>query len=133
MIQKLRLKSVKAKALAAYEAGLLLAQHPKKAKRNCVYEDGDCHCGIGAALSEATLKKIRSYDESRSYSKLNESNVETLNANQIIELPEIGPERDEINIVQSLHDDWANHSRALGARHRTTIQARDIFVAKISA
>jgi hypothetical protein len=125
-MQELSLKNVKRLALKAYNAGLLMAQHPKAENRQCVYEDGKYHCGIGAALTKATLKAIAQDEDA------NGCSVESLHDKELVAFAD-WDEKELIEEVQMKHDAWAKMARNYGGRHRETIAARKVFVEFITA
>jgi hypothetical protein len=128
-MQELSLKNVKRLALKAYNAGLLMAQHPRKAHRKCVYEAGKYHCCLGAALTKKALKAIKTAD---SYARYNELAVSALIHNDFVRLLDPS-EHTAIACLQEAHDQWAKCSRRHGAKAASTIAARKNFVEFITA
>lgn len=121
--QKLTVRKVKAAARRAYAERRLTAQHRNPAKRDCVYTSGAYHCAIGCALNKQSLQMI---DEER----LNHGTpVGLLQSHDVITV-----DNDDINVIdviQNLHDEWAQTSQSWGANSKVTRQARAEFLASI--
>jgi hypothetical protein len=96
---ELTLDKVKTACRAAYEAGTLIAQHPR-----CTYgyergKNGAYHCAIGCALDRKTLNKINRTNK-------HSISVDDLDADDLLQ---INPdELPDIQDIQVAHDNWFN-------------------------
>src|SRR5579875_3992431 len=98
MLQTLTKEDVIRAGTAAYNAGLLTAQHPDAMNRRCVYEldnDPRYHCVVGAALNRDVLNH---YDCTGSVAFLR----------SIVHMEK--KDFEEISHLQGLHDEWASSS-----------------------
>jgi hypothetical protein len=129
-MQKLTLKRVKTKALEAYHARTLAAQHRRPELRVCAYKLGSCKCAIGAGLTNLSLKAIDTHDRDTGNS-LNWMSVDALVQKGIVEIDPT--EQDEITEIQSTHDQWAKQSRLHGANSAVAKHTRKAFLAAIAA
>jgi hypothetical protein len=121
---KLTLKRIKAKALEAYRARRLTAQHRDQDKRERVYQVDNYHCAIGAALTKTTLEEIKGRG-------VEGVRVGSLRSRGIISFNE--KDFSELVNIQSLHDEWARNSCNHGASSSVAQNARRKFLEVIAA
>lgn len=123
--QVLTLKGVKAAARKALAEKRLLAQHPVRDKRKCIYDDGDGRgCAIGVALNKKTLATIQSADFNTKY-------VYSLKDHGLISMSD--EDLLPIRSIQTHHDEWANYARESGANAEITRRAKKAFLDTIAA
>jgi hypothetical protein len=131
--QRLTVKAVKSAARKALADGRLMAQHPVKAKRQCVYVGGkDCGCAIGVALNKTTRAAIVKHDASVQPGDV----INTMYLSRIRNDGLVAIEQHEyptLRSIQGFHDAWAIAAKEHGARSDITRNAKDRFVRAIAA